>query len=80
MGELKIENERLILDNAARLQFNPRYVRIGRVQNPGAKVPETGDNFSYVSFFADASQDVLDSYLVALIALDNICEGNMVIK
>ena len=35
------------------------------------------DPFSYIRFFSNTMSDILDTYLIVLLALDEICEGNM---
>jgi hypothetical protein len=38
------------------------------------------DPFSYIRFFSNTMSDILDTYLVVLLALDEICEGNLQLK
>ena len=46
----------------------------------GACLYSTSAMFSYVTFFSDACDDLLNTYLVTNIALYAICEDNMNIR
>lgn len=42
--------------------------------------PNRSGSFSLMQFFNDMSSHVIDTYLIALIALDGIIQGNIVVK